>query len=278
MDQVLAKIKRVRKNPYRKLLSDVTLFEAIDLTKISKVAYNSDHNLDEDSWFAVESFSEKEFFPETLQNAIDSKDYDALTKDKFQDITYLLSAQGEDAYFQKVTPASFIKRKLLAFGEVVELHEGVDRILIKSFPDAVFLRVQDTLLFRDIASVSSIFPGIDQLYKEATMAEVVEFLSLEFISVSGGYNHEAVSKPNRRRLALVSETMKKMPEDQRSSLIEYICAYCKDGVTLTADGKSFDLSTDTQLKLILYGIEERFYTTQHSKEKRLANSVETLAG
>ena len=147
---------------------------------------------------------------------------------------------------------------------------------MKSTPDAVYIRDKNILLFKDIASVSSIFKGIDQLYKEATEAEVKSFLNADFIELSGSYNHSAVSKPNRKRLALVINTIDSMPEAQQMSFISYIKEYCKDGVTITEDGKRFVLSTDNQLKLVLYGIEERFYTTQYSQEKRLANSVEAI--
>lgn len=276
MDHVLAKIKRLRKNPYKKLLSDVTLFENIDLGSISPVEYNSDHNLDEDSWFRVDNFSDKDFFIEVLSKEIDSKDYDDLTRNKFSDISCLLAVQGEDVYFQKVTPASFIRRKMISFGESATIEADYDKIVVKEKPDAIFLRGENALLFRDIASVSSIFEGIDQLYRESTDAEVVEFLKSEFIETKNSYDYSSVSKPNRKRLALVTQTMKNMPQAQRENLVDYIKEYCKDGVSIAKDGKKFEISTDNQLKLVLYGIEERFYTTQHSQQKRLANSVQTI--
>ncbi|UMA67268.1 hypothetical protein LVO79_20925 (plasmid) [Roseivivax marinus] len=276
MDHVLVKLKRLRKNPFRKLLSDTTLYPTITPTDVTLVAYNPDHNLDEDSWFVIEDFCEQPFFPSELSEDIDSKDYDDLKREKFGDIYCLLSLQGDDIYFQKVTPSSFIKRKMISFGEAATLEEGENRIVVKKHPDAVFLRGDDKLLFRDIASISSIFKGIDQLYKEATEDQVKEFLALEFIEAADGYDHSSVSKPNRKRLALVSDTLKNMPPEQKTSLIDYIKAYCKDGVELSDGDDKFKVSSDKQLKLILYGIEERFYTTPHSQEKRLANSVESM--
>lgn len=276
MDQVLARLKRLRKNPYRKLISDRSLFQNIDVSAVSFVNYSPDHNLDEDAWFVIDDFSSRGFFPSELGGGIDTKDYDDLSKDKFAEISCLLGLQGENIYFQKVTPSSFIKRKTITFGEVAFVEENSNRIVVKQEPDAVFLRSSNRLIFKDIASISSIFKGIDQLYKEATEAEVKAFLESDFISISGSYDHSAVSKPNRKRLALVTDTMKSMSASQRANLVDYIKGYCEDGVTITNDGKRFELSTDNQLKLILYGIEERFYTTQHSREKRLANSVEAL--
>jgi hypothetical protein len=128
MDQVLARVKRLRKNPYKKLLSNTTLYPTVDILAVSMVIYNTDHNLDEDAWFKIDLFSQTNFFLEELSVDLDTKDYDDLTKDKFGDVSCLLSLQGSDVYFQKVTPSSFIKRKMIQFGEVACLEESSNRI------------------------------------------------------------------------------------------------------------------------------------------------------
>ena len=169
MDQVLVRVKRLRKNPYKKLLSDTKLYPTLDPTAVSMVDYNPDHNLDEDAWFKIEKFSEQEFYIGELNGDLDTKDYDDLSKGKFRDISCIISIQEKDIYFQKVTPSSFITRKIIQFGEAAHLEESANRIVVKSVPDAVFIKGSDVLLFRDIASVSSIFPGIDQLYKDCLL-------------------------------------------------------------------------------------------------------------
>jgi hypothetical protein len=165
---------------------------------------------------------------------------------------------------------------MIQFGETAFLEESTDRLIVKNIADAVYIKDTDMLVFRDLSTISSIFKDIDQLYKEATDEEVKAFLNNDFVNVSGDYNFAAVSKPNRKRIALVSETMQGMSEEQRTGLIGYVLDYCKVNVKLSKDGQKFELSSDNELKLVLYGIEERFYTTQHSKQKRLANSVQPL--
>lgn len=276
MDHVLVRIKRQRKNPYKKLLSNTTLYSALDLSAISLVPYDPGHNLDEDAWFKIDAFATTDFSLDILNEPVDAKDYNAATKTDFKNISFILGCQQDDIYFQKVTPAAFIKRKMIQFGETAFLEESIDRLIVKSIADAVYLKDTDMLVFRDLSTISSIFKDIDQLYKEATDEEVKAFLSNDFVNVSGDYNFAAVSKPNRKRIALVSETMQGMSEEQRTGLIGYILDYCKVNVKLSKDGQKFELSSDNELKLVLYGIEERFYTTQHSKQKRLANSVQPL--
>lgn len=42
---------------------------------------------------------------------------------------------------------------------------------------------------------------------------------------------------------------------------------------LIAENDSFKISNEKELKLLLYGIEQRFYTTPDGRERRIANSV-----
>ena len=130
-----------------------------------------------------------------MKKNYDAKDYDDLVKDNFSKIAYLFSVQGDDFYFQKITPSLFVKRKTLVFGEAAELEKSQTRLVINALPDAVYFKVADTLIFRNLATISSIFKGIDELYKEATKLEVEQFLDESFIELSNNYSVEKVSKP-----------------------------------------------------------------------------------
>ena len=75
MDHVLARVKRLTKKPFFKLVSDHTLYENTKINLATCVAYSPDHNLDEDSWFKVEQFSQQPFCIDLLKTDFDSKDY-----------------------------------------------------------------------------------------------------------------------------------------------------------------------------------------------------------
>ncbi|RKZ12758.1 ATP F0F1 synthase synthase [bacterium] len=276
MDQILARVKRRRKQQHFKLISDEALFDAVAIDLNSCVAYNPDHNLDEDSWFKINQFSQQAFCIDLLNKDFDSKDYDELTKDQFPKIAYVFSVQGDDFYFQKITPSLFIKRKTLIFGETAELEDSKNRLVVNARPDAVYFKASDTLIFRNLATVSSIFKGIDELYKEATSAEVEQFLDESFIELSNDYNVNGVLKPNRKRIGLAMTTLQAMSADDRANLLGYIDDYCQQKLNLDQPNQKFEISTDDELKLLLYGIEQRFYTTPFGQEKRLANSVQAL--
>ncbi|TCT34474.1 hypothetical protein EC835_105194 [Providencia alcalifaciens] len=276
MDHVLIKVKGLRKKPYRKLISDYKLFETVDINVNYCVTYSPDHNLDEDTWFKVEQFSQQPYNLGIFNQPFDSKDYDDATKEQFSKISYLVSVQDQGFYFQKITPALFIRKKIIAFGESAKIEKSENRLVINTIPDAVYIKASDTLAFRNLATISSIFPGIDMLYKEATNEEVEDFLSEPFIELSNEYEAEKVSKPNRKRIALAMATLATMSSEDKVNMLTYIDGYCDQRLNFDQENNKFLISTDEELKHLLYGIEQRFYTTPFGHEKRLANSVQAL--
>ena len=276
MDHILAYIKTRAKKRIFKLVSEQSLFDPVTVDLTACVPYNPDHNLDEDSWFKIEGFSNQAFCIDLLQKVFDSKDYDDLTKENFSKIAYLFAVQGEDFYFQKITPSLFVKRKTLVFGEAATLEQSQTRLVINALPDAVYFKGSDTLVFRNLATISSIFKGIDELYKEATKEEVEQFLDETFIELSNDYGVEKVSTPNRKRIGLAMKTLESMSADDKTNMLEYIDGYCEQKPKFDQQNQKFEISTDEDLKLLVYGIEQRFYTTPFGKEKRCANSVTTM--
>lgn len=276
MDHILAHIKKRAKKRIFKLVSDQSLFDLVTVDLTACVPYNPDHNLDEDSWFKIEGFSNQAFCIDLLKKVYDSKDYDDLTKENFSKIAYLFAVQGEDFYFQKITPSLFVKRKTLVFGEAATLEQSQTRLVINALPDAVYFKGSDTLVFRNLATISSIFKGIDELYKEATKEEVEQFLDEPFIELSNDYGVEKVSTPNRKRIGLAMKTLESMSADDKTNMLEYIDGYCEQKLKFDQQNQKFEISTDEDLKLLVYGIEQRFYTTPFGKEKRCANSVTTM--
>lgn len=276
MDHVFAHVKGHAKNKIFKLISDHTLF-AFKLNSLNRcVEYDPSHNLDEDSWFKITNFRSQPFCPEILKTNIDSKDYDNIEKDQFKNISYVFSIQEQDLYFQRISKSVFIKTKMIALGEVVEIEEKVTRITVKDEPDAIYLANKDVLVFKKLTVISEIFKGIDILFKEATNDEVRKFLGSPFIALSPDYLVNSVSKLNRRRITPALEALTNMTETQKQQLVPYIREYYPDKLKLDQNNEKFVISNDDELKMLLYGVQERFYTTKFGGEKRVANSVLTI--
>lgn len=276
MDHVLVKVKGLRKKPYLKMISDHTLYEPINIDLNTCVPYSPDHNLDENAWFKIENFKAQPYCLMLLKTAFNSVEFDDLTKANFSKIAFVFAVQGVDFYFQKVTPSLFLKKKMIAFGEAAEIENSQTRLVINSLPDAVYFNEADTLIFRNLATISSVFKGIDVLYKEATEEEVETFLEEDFIELSGEFSIEKISKPNRKRVALAMDTLAAMPAEDRDQMCSYIHSYCEQRLKFDKENSKFEITTDDELKYLLYGIEQRFYTTPLGHEKRLANSVQAM--
>ncbi len=275
MDHVLVKVKGLRRKPYFKLMSDHTLYEPITVDLNACVPYDPDHNLDEEAWFKITDFSKQPYCLDFINQEFDSKDYGDLTKEQFTKIAFLFAVQGDDFYFQKITPSLFVKKKMIAFGEVAEIEEVSSRLVINKYPDAVYFKNADTLIFQNLSSITSIFTGIDVLFKEATNEQVQEFLDHPFVELDDDYDISKVSTPNRKRIAMAMAKFDVLNDDQKNEMFDYIHDYCDD-INFDNEAKTFSISTDEELKYLLYGIDQRFYTTPLSHEKRLANSVLTL--
>lgn len=277
MDYVMAHIKSRISPNYKKLLSNVTLYQSIDFEGIDKIPYSPDHNLDDDSYFVINDFSKQSFFLPILKSSPVSTDYNNISFSDFADISYIISIQKGGFFFQKITPASYIKRKMIKFGDSAELEEMSERIIVRESADAIYIKDNDCLLFKNLPTISSIFKGIDQLYKEATEGQVADFLSNNFMVLMAGFEACKVSKPNRKRIAMAIETLEKMTQEDKSNILEYIKDYCGEKITFNENDGCFNISCDADLKNVIYGIEQRFYTTICGGERRLANSIVALS-
>lgn len=273
MDFVLAKVKNERSTPYWNLLSKKSLFETIDLGVEECESYDPDHNLDEGCWFKIEKFSETPFCPEILKKNCTSKEFNNLKMSQFTNIQYVIGIQGKDFYFQNITKSNYISQKLLSFGDRGVIEDNVTRIAIRDFPDAVYFKDEDTLIFKKLSSISSIFRNINMLYKEATKIEIEGFLTSPFISLGNGFNADKVSIANRKRISMAIEVLSTLDANEKVKMFKYVNRYSDKKIVFDTTKNEFKVNSDLELKTILYGINERFYTTEIGQEPRVANSV-----
>lgn len=275
MNCLIAKIRSRSKEPiYKKLLAGLSLFE-LPSNLGQHIQYSPDHNPDEDSWFGIENFSEKTFCLEFLKTPFSSAEYDTLNIIHVDKLDYLCSYQNENEYFfQKVYKTQFINKKLITFGDEIKYQENNKLITIRTEADAIYMKDRDILYFKNLPTISSVFKGIDSLYREATEFETTEFLHRDFIQLNEGFSAGEVGKLNRRRIAMAIDTLNGFREDEKNTVLDYIQDYCPD---LERENNAFKIKSDNELKKLLYGIEQRYYTTLVGRERRCANSIIRLA-
>lgn len=271
MNHVIAKVKD-RKNKYRKILSDKEIFN----TEIDEyINYSPMTLLEDGQWYRLDKFSESEYCIDLLKQEWNSTQYDSLSYIDINKIDYICSYQDENLfYFQRVYKNSILKGKsFLSLGDNIQLETKKNVLIINESPDAIYIKNQDCLFFKKLEKIAIIFKGIDVLYREATQEEVEKFLDKKIVSLESDYTSAKVGKLNRHRIAMALDTLDRLDEKQQKELFSYTNIYYP---TLKYNGTSFVINGEEDLKNLLYGIEQRFYTTPITNEKRVANSISLL--
>ncbi len=272
MSIVNVKLRQREKNKYRKMVStDETIYENASTIINSSVPYAAGATLEEGEWFYIENAKGQPYALEVFDHNFETVDFDSLDRKDFGRIDFLFTNVGENIFFQNISKSRLISKKsIICFGENYEYKNNQQEIVVNDLPDAIFVPDENRLYFRRLESITSIFKGIDQLYREATDEEVTAFLGNDFISLQNDYSTINVKTANRKRIALAKKTLDALSKEDREKIFTYIGEYCPD---LKTDEDAFEVGSEDEMKLLLFGIEQRFYTTPVGGEKRLANSV-----
>ncbi len=281
MDYLIAKTKGKRGSFY-KVLSDQTTFEDIPDFSSSR-EYDDEYKLQEDEWFVVEQFSQQSYCIDFVKNNFVATNFSFMPKEKYEKIDFIVSVQneGNDLVFQKITP-SFIyeKQKTLSWEHInaptdqAVLSNHKDVLVIKEGADCYYKKDEDKLYFKSLSSITSIFDGINVLYREATNQEVEEFLGMEMINVAEGFSKDDVKTANRRRIKEATERYHSFSPEQKAKIPSYISKYCPHIYDETTN--KFNVNDENNLTDLLNVLNQRYYTTEIDDEKRLANSVTKL--
>lgn len=269
MDHLIAKVKTRTGNKYRKLLSDVAIFS---VTIDDSVEYSPATLLEDDQWYRLSHFSNREFCIDILREPWDSTEYELLNTIDVAKMDYLCSYQSENEYhFQRVYKSNLLRgKRFMHIGDNIQVEERENILILSDTPDAVYYKDADCLYFKKLETIATIFKGIDILYREATQPEVESFLNNGFIALGDDYSAPKVGKANRRRVAMAIDTLSKLDDQQKQDVFTYTNQYHPG---LHYDGRAFAINSENDLKNLLYGIEQRFYTTPVTNEKRVANSI-----
>ena len=262
MSFTMARIKKT--GEYKKLLSDKSLFAVPDLSDVEE--YQTDRKLDDGQLYVLRDFSQKPYFPKNILHSSVSIDS---FEGKISDIDYLISVCDNIYLFQNATRSQEIKKRILSFGDSVSLNENPKLLIVKDSPDAIYNTENNELYFKDLINIKTMFNGIEELYKTATDDETKQFLSNSFINLKNGFSFNKVKIANRQRIAIATEELNRLG-NKTDDLFAYINDYMPD---LNFNEGKFNIGDEKDLKNLLYGIEQRFFTTPLSNEKMIAKST-----
>lgn len=263
---IYGKIKR-KKTPFRVLATDTDVYETNHVA-VSAIEYSPNTLTEEDELYKLSNFSDLNFGTNLLSIETDSVNFDQINKADLRNLSYICTIQNNLYFFQIINSSYYINKKWFKIDEpILETNKPI--ITINPVPDVVYNKTSDILYFKKLSVANRIFKGMDQLYREATDQETQDFLNSDFLAVEPLFTKEKVAIPNRKRIALVKETLNNFSDEEKRAIYDYINQY---GRVIYSDGR-FRINNDEDLKFVLWGIEQRFYTTPITGEKRVANSI-----
>lgn len=274
MNHLIAKTKG-RTCGYFKVISDVEIFLLPDNLH-NLIPYETTYILEDDEWFAIDNFSAKDYCIDFLSTRFISTDYNQISTENYNNIEFICSYQTDAYCFQKISDSQIIRKKYFTLSNTPLLIEDEPIVIINNIPDAIYKKNEDVLYFKKLITISSIFKGIDTLYKEATQLETESFLQNDFIQLDNEFNANKVKTANRKRITMAMDTLNTFSATDRQSIFGYVKGYCED-LHYDEDNSHFIITSENELKKLLFGIEQRYYTTMLGGEKRLANSIMILS-
>lgn len=261
----------------RLVLSDKTIYRDVVLENARD--YNDEYKLREGEWFVVDGFKEKPYFKTWIKEPFNAGEYSQLDTKEYSGLKFLCAVQDGDKFmFQRLFSGSVYENKtFLSFSLEAEPQLRTDNqlIVINKEPDAVYHLTENKLYFKFIPTVKPLFPGIEELYKEATNEEVETFLQLNFIHLGGGFTADKVKTPNRRNIKEAKEIYDNYTDEDKNALKIYAQKYRPD-LNYNPDADVCEVANDEQLKDLIYCILQRYYTTEIGGKMRVAHSVDDM--
>lgn len=275
MYKIIGKLnrKREKSHDYRRILNTSQKIFDINIKYHNLIEFNPDTLLEDDTWFYIDDFTSLSYCLDILRRPISTANYNDLTSKEIKDLHFMLIEDNDYIFIQKVTPSLIMKNKFIYLSEKHQIVDKPKMILFKSYPDAIFDRNQNKLFFKKIETLNSIFIGIEELFREATDEEVEVFLENGFIEFSEGYATNNIKSNNRKRILLINKILEGLEETEVNLLLDYTSEYCSN---IPYNTKKFTISNETELKNLMYGLQERYYTTEIGGEERVANSIIVL--
>lgn len=249
------------------------LYTDIDITTLKYKDYSPNILLADDEWYKTTIIKSEIGDPLELLSRQVNTSLNTITKDQYVNILYLVYRENSGDYFylQKIrsNEKMFGKRKL-SFSNQPEIFEQ-PIIAISEIPDAIYQISSNTLFFKHLGAMNSIFSGINELYREATNQEVDEFLALDdLLDVESSFDTKKIKIPTRKNLAYALDVYKSLDTATKTKLHAYISSL---QLPSNDDGK-YLINSEESLNDFICAIQEKFYTTEATKEKRLAQAYQ----
>lgn len=247
-------------------------YAGIDLS--DAVEYDP-NNTEAGQWFFVADFNEKDGFLPLLDSDFDVAELDSLSGEQFAEhhIDFIAFYQGHRYYIQKFTKGNFMKKKWFAWnGDAVKFYEEDGLIYVNPMPNCIYDNQNHRIYFMDIAKAYSLFNNLKIDYKEATAEETTRMLESDIIQAVD-FTTADVGVSNRKRITSILAKYNDYEPDKKRTLRRYIKEKVGENLVFDEATGKFQVNNDTQLRLLLYGIQQRFYQPPLDEEVQVATAT-----
>ena len=270
MCTLIAKVK----SGFRSILSQENkILDQLNTDNIDTVEFDPSYKLEDDEWFFISGFSKEKFFIDPCKEDFSTASLSQIDNNEYDKIQCIVIFQDGQKHFQRITPSCFVNRKtILDYSGEPKIIEHRKQLEVKLESDAIFITATDTLYFRQIARIKTIFPEIEELSREATQTEVDNLLNHGTIALQEGYDTHSVGSHNRKRIADIGDKYLNLSPEKQQKLIDY----AKDKTGINFENGTFKIGSETDLKNLLYAMDQRYYRADIYEEDRMANSVRVV--
>lgn len=282
LNKILARVND-KINRYRIVKEKINqneLYDDMDLLITDLVEYDPNTLLDDEgSWYYIDNFSDQEYCIDFIKDntCVETTNFNNISAKDIDNIKFLITYKDvteKEGYlvFQRVSTSRVLKNKTILTFKTnnVEIITQSNDIIINNYPDAIYNISENRLYFKDLLKIDSIFKGISELYRETTNEEVEEFFNSDFVTADENFVVEKIKTNNRKRIALILNELETMSDADKKKIISYTKKYCPN---LKYKNRQFVISSDKDLKSLLFGIQEKYFTTEITKQKKCANST-----
>lgn len=250
-------------------------FADVDVSDIKSIEYSTTGSLEEDEWYHIVLGKPDHTNPDTISDPLErlhrqtQTGLDVILQDDYKNIIYFVYRKSGSDWLivEKVYSASKFSKKFISFSEQPEIFNK-PLIILNERPDALYNTNTNTLYFKKLIGLETIFNNINSLFKEATESEITEFLKLDSLSVHQDFDLSKVSITTSKLLASALLTYESHSDDTKEELLRYL-----DDLKLPKDkDNKFIIKDDKDLRNYIYALQERYFKTKATKEERLAKS------
>ena len=270
MGVFIAKIKDDDERWY-KIVDQIMNDELSEIVLGDAVAYDP-NNTEANQWFKIDGFDQKEGFLPLLAQQINAADLESLDRQQYDNIEFIAFFDQGRYYMQKITRGNYLKKNWFSWdGDILKYQEDEDIIYINPVPNCIYDTNTRAIYFMDIAKAYGIFSNLKLDYKAATDDEANRFLQSDIVDAQT-LPIEKVGVSNRKRITSILTKYEAYTPNEKATLKEYIKKSVGANLDFDDNAKKFVVNTDTQLRLLLYGIQQRFYMPPLEDEVQVATS------